>query len=113
MGHKPPAPDTLRAIADRFKLLAEPARLAVLNALRTRPLNVGELGDATGLNQANLSKHLQLLHTGGFVTRRRDGLFVIYAVADASVFTLCDILCGQLDRQAKAQVKRMRVSETV
>jgi len=109
MGNKPLAPDTLRAIAQRFKLLAEPARLAVLNALRARPLNVSELIEVTGLNQANLSKHLQLLHAGGFVTRRREGLFVIYAVADNSVFMLCDILCGQLERQATAQVKRLRL----
>lgn len=109
MGRQPLAPDTLRAIAHRFKLLAEPARLVVLNALRARPLNVSELIAATGLNQANLSKHLQLLHAGGFVSRRRDGLFVIYAVADASVFTLCDILCGQLERQATAQAKRLRL----
>lgn len=109
MGSKPLAPDTLRAIADRLKLLGEPARLAVLNALRERPLNVSELTEATGLNQANLSKHLQLLHAGGFVTRRREGLFVIYTVADASVFTLCDLMCGQLERQATAQVKRLRL----
>ncbi len=109
MGSKPLAPDTLRAIADRLKLLGEPARLAVLNALREGPLNVSELTEATGLNQANLSKHLQLLHAGGFVTRRREGLFVIYTVADASVFTLCDLMCGQLERQATAQVKRLRL----
>lgn len=109
MGSKPLAPDTLRAIADRLKLLGEPARLAVLNALREGPLNVSELAEATGLNQANLSKHLQLLHAGGFVTRRREGLFVIYTVADASVFTLCDLMCGQLERQATAQVKRLRL----
>jgi len=108
MGIKRLTPETLRAIAQRFKVLAEPARLAVLSALRDRPLNVSELIDATGLNQANLSKHLQLLHAGGFVTRQRDGLFVIYALADASVFTLCDVMCGQLERQATAQVKRLR-----
>ena len=63
--------------------------------------------DATGLNQANLSKHLQILHAGGFVVRRRDGLFVIYEIADRSVFTLCDLMCGQLKRQATAQVKQL------
>jgi len=110
MRHKPLAPETLRVVAHRFKVLAEPARLAVLNVLRAGPLNVSELIEATGLNQANLSKHLQLLHAAGFVTRQRDGLFVIYTIADASVFTLCDIMCGQLERQATAQVKRLRLA---
>ena len=36
----------------------------------------------TELGQANVSKHLQLLHAMGFVTRRRDGLFVHYSLAD-------------------------------
>lgn len=92
-------PDTLEAIASRFKVLAEPARLHVLNQLRGGPLNVTELMAATKLNQANLSKHLQLLHGHGFVTRRRDGLFVVYELADKSVFALCDIMCAQLERR--------------
>ncbi len=109
MSHKQLASETLRVVAQRFKILAEPARLEVLNVLRKGPLNVSELIAATGLNQANLSKHLQILHAGGFVMRRRDGLFVIYEVADHNVFALCDLMCGQLERQATAQVKRLRL----
>ena len=108
MSQKPLTSDTLAAIANRFKVLAEPARLSVLNALRSGPLNVSELIEATALNQANLSKHLQLLHAQGFVTRRREGLFIVYELADASVFDLCDIMCGQLKRHATAQVTRLR-----
>ncbi len=107
MSSKPLTPDTLRLVAQRFKVLAEPARLEVLNALRGGPLNVSELIEETGLNQANLSKHLQLLHASGFVTRRREGLFVIYQLADASVFQLCDIMCGQAKRHAASQVRHL------
>ena len=99
MPRTPFRPDTIEAIASRFKVLAEPARLQVLNQLREGPLNVTELMEATKLNQANLSKHLQLLHTHGFVARRRDGLFVVYELADKSVFALCDIMCAQLERR--------------
>lgn len=98
MNHKPLEPDTLEAVADRFKVLAEPARLAVLNALRAEPLSVTSLIDETGLNQANLSKHLQLLYAYGFVGRQRRGSYVYYSLADRSVFELCDIMCGQLKR---------------
>ncbi len=101
-------PDTLRAVAERFKVLAEPARLTVLNELRNGPCNVSELIEATGLNQANLSKHLQLLHVHGFVARRREGAFVIYELADRSVFELCDVMCGQLKRRADEQATRLR-----
>ena len=101
-------PDTLEAIANRFKVLAEPARLVVLNQLRKGPMNVSELMAVTALNQANLSKHLQLLHTHGFVARRRDGLFVVYELADQSVFALCDIMCAQLERRGADLRKTMR-----
>lgn len=91
-------PEILEAVADRFKVLAEPARLTVLNVLREQPLSVSDLIDETGLNQANLSKHLQLLYSHGFVSRQRHGSYVYYALADRSVFELCDIMCGQLKR---------------
>lgn len=108
MSRKQLGPETIRAVADRFKVLAEPARLSVLNELRGGARNVSELIEATGLNQANLSKHLQLLHAHGFVARRRDGLFVIYELADRSVMDLCAIMCGQLKRRAEDQVARLR-----
>lgn len=98
----------LRAVADRFKVLAEPARLSVLNELRSGARSVTDLIEATGLSQANLSKHLQLLHGHGFVSRRREGLFTIYELADRSVFELCDIMCGQLKRQASDHITRLR-----
>jgi len=98
MRHKRLEPETIEAVADRLKVLAEPARLMILNSLRERAMNVSELIDETGLSQANLSKHLQVLHTYGFVARQRDKLFVIYRIADTSIFGLCDIMCRQLKR---------------
>lgn len=83
-------------VANRFRALGEPGRLRILDALRTGELTVGDLCQRTNLNQANLSKHLQLLHTLGFVNRRKDGLFVRYSLADDDVFQLCDIMCGRL-----------------
>ena len=83
-------------VADRLKALAEPARLRILDRLRAGELTVGELREKTQLNQANLSKHLQLLHTLEFVTRRKHGLFVYYRLANVDVFQLCDIMCGRL-----------------
>jgi DNA-binding transcriptional ArsR family regulator len=83
-------------VAERFRALGEPARLRILNALRNGEAAVGELAETTGLTQANLSKHLQLLHTLGFVRRRKQGLFVYYALADQDIFRLCDIMCGRV-----------------
>lgn len=87
-------------VAARFRVLAEPARLRILDALRRGELTVGELERQTGLQQANLSKHLQLLHSSDFVVRRKDGLFVYYGLKDHDVFRLCDVMCGRLGIRA-------------
>ena len=97
--------ELLRLIAERFKALAEPARLEILNALRDRTMTVSELVDATGLGQANVSKHLQLLYTHRFVRRRKDGLFVYYSLADRSVHRLCDIMCDHIGSDSAARRK--------
>ncbi len=105
MGILPLTPALLERIADRFKALAEPARLQVLSVLRDGERSVGELGEATALGQANLSKHLQVLHRAGFVTRRRDGLHVRYALAGDDVQRLCDLMCGRIRSEVQADAR--------
>ena len=98
-------PEVLDLVAQRFKVLAESARLEILNCLRDGEKTVGELVEKTGLGQANVSKHLQLLHSTGFVERRKQGLFVCYSLADESVFQLCDMMCGRLEAELKSRRK--------
>ena len=64
---------SLSRVADYFKALAEPPRLKLLNALRERERNVTELTELLGCSQANVSKHLSLLATHGFVERNARG----------------------------------------
>lgn len=94
-------------IAERFKALSEPARLQILNCLRSGEMTVTELVDETGFGQANVSKHLQLLHNLGFVRRRKDGLFVFYGLADNGVFRLCDVMCGRLGAEMKSRSRAL------
>lgn len=98
-------PEVLTLVAERFKALAEPARLNILNCLRAGEMTVSEVVEETGLGQANVSRHLQLLHGLGFVSRRKAGLFVRYSLADRNVFHLCDLMCGRLEAELRAQKK--------
>ncbi len=95
--------ETLELVADRFKILAEPARLELLSHLRGGEMTVSELVEVSGLAQANVSRHLRLLHSVGFVTRRKDGLFVYYELADQGIFQLCDIMCNRLEAETRAR----------
>ncbi len=99
------SPEMLALVAQRFKALSEPARLVILTALRRGESSVSDLVEETGMGQANVSKHLQMLHAMGFVVRRKGGLFVHYALADQSVFDLCDMMCGRIEAQEKERRK--------
>jgi len=90
------SPETVGLVAERFKALGEPARLRILQSLRDGERTVTALGTQTGLNQANLSRHLQVLSATGFVKRRKEGLFVYYALADAHVLKMCELMCGRV-----------------
>ena len=95
-----PLPDPLvEVIAQRFRVLGEPMRIKLLDRLREGPSSVGELQEATGASQQNVSKHLGVLLGAGIVTRSRDGNFVRYAIADNSVFDLCETVCGGVRRR--------------
>lgn len=87
----------LELVAERFRVLGEPARLRLLQELREGPATVGALVTRTAMSQANVSKHLQLLHAAGFVGRERRGPCIEYAIASPDVFTLCDVVCLQID----------------
>ncbi len=96
-------PEVIELVAARFKALAEPARLQILSCLRGGEMTVTELVDASGLGQANVSKHLHVLHSIGYVRRRKDGLFVRYMLADKGVMQMCDVMCGRLEQELKQQ----------
>ena len=96
-------PDMAALIADRFRTLGEPSRLALLQALRAGERSVSELVEDLALGQANVSKHLQQLFRHGFVTRRKEGVTVFYRIADPSVFKLCDIVCGGLEAEVRSR----------
>ncbi len=101
MATKVMSEDLLLLVAERFKVLGEPARLRILSELRTGEATVTDLVDATEMGQANVSKHLQLLHTLGFVKRRKEGLHVYYSLADVTVFQLCDVMCGRIAKETR------------
>jgi DNA-binding transcriptional ArsR family regulator len=95
-----PLPDALvELIAQRFRVLGEPMRIRLLDALRDGPMTVNELTAALGATQQNVSKHLGVLAQAGLIAREKDGTRVRCRIADESVFQLCEIVCGGLREQ--------------
>jgi DNA-binding transcriptional ArsR family regulator len=63
-----------------FETLADPTRLRIVAALRDGEQPVGDLVAAAGVRQSGVSRHLKILHEGGFVSMRPDGQRRLYAL---------------------------------
>ena len=95
-----PLPDELaELVAQRFRVLGEPMRIKLLDALREGSATVRELQQATSASQQNVSKHLSVLLGAGLVSRGKEGNFARYAIVDEGVFELCEQVCGSLRRR--------------
>ncbi len=95
-----PLPEPLiELVAQRFRVLGEPMRIKLLDRLRDGDATVGELQEALGASQQNVSKHLSILHSAGMVSRTKQGTSAVYSIDDPSVFDLCDQVCGGVRRQ--------------
>ena len=101
--------DLAELIAGRFKLLGEPMRLRIIDRLRAGEAGVGEIAEALGTSQQNVSKHLQTLHAGGILARRREGNSVLYSLADQSMIEMCDRVCGSMEQQLGAVRDRLEL----
>jgi DNA-binding transcriptional ArsR family regulator len=93
--------DLVELIARRLRAVGEPMRIRLLDRLRDGEATVGELADALGASQQNVSKHLAVLSDAGILGRRKDGNHVYYGIADRGVLKLCEDVCGSLEQQAR------------
>jgi DNA-binding transcriptional ArsR family regulator len=89
---RPDDPEGLRQFkADFFKALAHPVRIRILELLRDRPMNVGQLQAVIGAPPSSVSQQLAVLRSRGIVITERRGTTVIYSVGDARIFELLDV----------------------
>lgn len=94
--------------AERFRLLSDPSRLRLLNALDgSDELAVGELADAAGVSVSTTSRHLHQLERAGIVARRRQGTTIYYRVADPLLRQLCDLVCASVSARVTGLAERL------
>ena len=96
-----PLPEALvELIAQRFRVIGEPMRIRLLDALRDGPLTINELTEALG---ASAAERLQARRRARSGRHRRpassDGNRVRCSIADDTIFELCELVCGGLRQQ--------------
>ncbi|GAC1555742.1 MAG: hypothetical protein NVS2B7_31450 [Herpetosiphon sp.] len=71
--------------ANFFQGLADPTRLAILELVLDQERNVSDIVATIGGSQSRISNHLACLRYCGYVSTRREGLYIYYEVSDPRV----------------------------
>jgi len=97
-------------VAERFKALSDPGRLALLTALFGRESSVGELAEVTGRRQPNVSQMLARLAQARLVAARREGNRVLYRIADPHLEKICESVCRSVAPESPRTPREKRRS---
>ena len=95
MAHGSPRPEDAERLwqfkAEFFKALGNPLRVRILELLRSGPLSVTQIQEATGTPASSVSQQLAVLRGQRILATERRGTTIIYSVADAELFELLDV----------------------
>ena len=97
--------EAIEVVAERFRILSEPIRLRLLHIITGGEVSVTVLSSKLNTSQPNVSKHLKILLDTGIVGRRQEGNSVYYSIKDRSIFELCDLVCGSLEKEFRKKTK--------
>ena len=88
----PPSPladdQTTQSLADLFRLLGDPTRLRIVDALTSGELCVCDISEQVGISESAVSHQLRLMRTMRLVRGRREGRCVYYTLDDQHVLSL-------------------------
>jgi DNA-binding transcriptional ArsR family regulator len=117
-GDQVTVPHTLQGFkAELFKALAHPARIRILEHLRSGERTVSELQALLELESSTVSQQLALLRSRSIVEGRKQGTSVYYRVTDPLIFDLLDVARQifanhVVDLQAMAEASPIAVGKT-
>ncbi len=63
-----------------FKALNDATRREILELLKEKDLNAGDIAQHFSISKPSISHHLDLLKQAGLVTSQKDGQFVTYSI---------------------------------
>jgi ArsR family transcriptional regulator len=92
-----PKVPTPPVVAAQFALLADPLRLAIVEALAREQLCTCHLIDITGARQTTISNHLRLLREAGIVTTEPEGRYTWYRLAAGAFAEALRALAGVVE----------------
>lgn len=91
--------DAITVMAETFRLLGDPTRLRVVQALSHGELCVCDLAAMLGVGRTAVSNHLRLLRGMRLVSYRREGKLVYYTLADDHIAVLLNACLEHVKEQ--------------
>jgi DNA-binding transcriptional ArsR family regulator len=102
-----------------FHALADPARLRIVEAMRSGECAVGDIVGRMDIHQSGVSRHLRILAKAGIVQMRPDGQKRLYSLRKEAFDQLEAWVAGyrrhweaRLDRFAAALERRQAAADT-
>ncbi len=90
------------------KMISNPKRQEILDALREEETTVNKLIEKTGISQSNLSQHLSILRSKGIVQTRRDGTNLYYSITNKKIIEAYDLVSQVLMESLASQNKTIK-----
>ena len=78
----------LRRMAEMFKVMNDPTRLRIINALLLAEMCVCDIAALMDMTQPTISHHLKVLRQNELIRYRRDGKVVYYSLDDGHIGVL-------------------------
>ena len=91
--------ERFRLHAEVCKVLTDPKRLMILDALRHGDRSVGALASDIGVTLPNASQHLAVMPAAGLVLGQRTGTTISYRLAEPSIVEACDVIHRIVERR--------------
>ena len=97
--------EVIELTAERLRVIAEPTRITLLQALIDGEAGVQELADYTGLTHQTASRHLALLYQAGVLGRKREVPTTRYVIADWSAWWVIEQIARWVQSCQEEQIE--------
>lgn len=93
--------DAMAQAAECLRTLAHPVRLRMVQMLLNGTYSVGELAETCGIANHLASEHLRKMQHFGFLTRRQEGRYTYYEIAEPHLRDIMDCIEGRFGDASK------------
>lgn len=104
----------LKLQADICKVFANDKRLEIINLLKDKEMSNSELMQMTGLSKVTMTQHMNVLKSKGVIVARREGVQLLYRIANPKIIQACglmrEVLVEQLQEKEKLVSRLVKAS---